>query len=141
MKATVVLTALGVVLAAQAANAQDMMRDVDLTSPAMTSAEMSRAEVETMLAGASAAAPADFTGKRLSGLDLSGLNMSGAILRAARLNKTKLAGAHLDRAISIRPGCWRPISPAQASGREPVRYANGPCPTRRRRSDRRSHRR
>src|SRR5262245_47424927 len=99
MKRTVALTMFGLALAASTANAQDMMRDLDLTSPAMVSAEMTRPEVEAVLAKAGAAAPADFTGKRLSGLDLSGLDLSGAIFRAARLNKTKLAGARLDRAI------------------------------------------
>src|SRR5262245_57220143 len=84
---------------AAAAPAQDMMRYIDLSSPEMTSAEMTRGDVETALDKATGAAPADFTGKRLSGLDLSGLNLSGAILRAARLNKTKLTGARLDRAI------------------------------------------
>ncbi len=53
------------------AAAQDMMRHVDLTSPEMVSAEMTREEVEAMLAAATAATPADFSGKRLSGLDLS----------------------------------------------------------------------
>ena len=57
-----------------------MMRDVDLSSPDMVSAETTRAEVEAALATATIAAPADFTGKRLSGLDLSRLNPSGAIL-------------------------------------------------------------
>ena len=85
--------------ATAAALAQDMMRYIDLSSPEMTSAEMTRGDVETALNMATGAAPADFTGKRLSGLDLSGLNLSGAVLRAARLNKTKLAGARLDRAI------------------------------------------
>ena len=71
----------------------------------MVSAEMSRQEVEAVLAKASAAAPADFTGKRLSGLDLSGLDLSGAIFRAARLNKTKLAGARL-RSVPILDQAW-----------------------------------
>jgi uncharacterized protein YjbI with pentapeptide repeats len=72
-----------------------MMRDVDLSSPDMVSAETTRAEVEAALAAASA----DFTGKRLSRLDFSWLNLSGAIFRAARLNKTKLVGAKLDLAV------------------------------------------
>src|SRR6516164_5988166 len=76
-----------------AAAAQDMMRNLDLSSPDMVSAEMTRADVEAALG---AAAP---TGKKLSGLDLSGLDLSGVNFRAARLNKTKLAGAKLDHAI------------------------------------------
>ncbi len=75
MKRMVALMTLGLALVATMASAQDMMRDVDLTSPAMVSAEMSRQEVEAILAKASAGAPADFTGKRLSGLDLSGLDL------------------------------------------------------------------
>jgi hypothetical protein len=76
-----------------AASAQDMLRYVDLTSPAMTTAEMTRADVEGTIAKASASAPADFSGKRLNGLDLSGL--------------------------STKPGCLTPISPARASRRRP----------------------
>src|SRR5665647_1905033 len=91
--------ALGFGLLAMTATAQDMMRGVDLSSPDMVSAEMTRGQVEAVLAKATASAPADFTGKRLSGLDLSGLDLSGAIFRASRLNKTKLAGANLDRAV------------------------------------------
>jgi hypothetical protein len=76
-------------------HAQDMMRHLDLTSPDMVSAEMTRADVEAALASHQT----DFTGKRLSGLDLSGLDLSGVGLRGARLNKTKLIGAKLDGAI------------------------------------------
>src|SRR4029077_19774216 len=41
------------------AGAQDMMRYLDLTSPAMTQAEMTRSEVQAALAAASAEHPAD----------------------------------------------------------------------------------
>jgi uncharacterized protein YjbI with pentapeptide repeats len=68
-------------------------------SPEMTSAEMTRADVEAVIAAATSDQPADFTGKKLSGLDLSGLDLSGALLRAARLNRTKLNNAKLDQAI------------------------------------------
>jgi uncharacterized protein YjbI with pentapeptide repeats len=71
--------------------AQDTLRHVDLASPDMVSAEMTRADVEAALASHQP----DFTGKKLSGLDLSGLDLSGVDLRAARLNKTKLVGANL----------------------------------------------
>src|SRR5436190_220056 len=87
--------ALGLGLMTVAAMAQDMMRHLDLSSPDMVSAEMTRGDVEAALATATTAAPADFTGKRLSGLDLSALDLSNTIFRAARLNKTKLAGANL----------------------------------------------
>jgi hypothetical protein len=73
MKRTFGAAALGLGLLAAAAQAQDMMRDVDLSSPDMVSAEMTRAEVEAALATATVAALADFTGKRLSGLDISRL--------------------------------------------------------------------
>ena len=99
MKRTVGAVALSLGVIAMTAMAQDMMRGVDLSSPDMVSAQMTRGDIEAALATAPLAAPADFTGKKLSSLDLSGLDLSGAIFRAARLNKTKLAGATLDRAI------------------------------------------
>ena len=85
MKRTIALMTLGFALLATTARAQDMLRDLDLTSPAMVSAEMSRQEVEAMLANASAGTPADFTGKRLSGLDLSGASLVGATIADAHL--------------------------------------------------------
>ncbi|MFL5000874.1 MAG: pentapeptide repeat-containing protein, partial [Xanthobacteraceae bacterium] len=99
MRAAFLCTALAVCGLGGAAPAQDMMRHIDLTSPEMVSAEMTRADVEARLAGTTAENPADFTARKLSGLDLSGLDFSGAVFRAARLNKTNLAGARLDRAI------------------------------------------
>ena len=72
------------------ADAQDPMRGLDLSSPDMTVAEMTRAEVEAALKAARGGERADFTGKRLSGLDLSGLDLSGANLRAVRLNHANL---------------------------------------------------
>ena len=83
-----------------AADAQDAMRGLHLTSPDMTMAEMTRAEVEAALKAASGRRGADFSGKRLSGLDLSGLDLSGANLRAARLNHANLSHAKLDGALS-----------------------------------------
>jgi len=65
------------------AAAQDVMRHVDLTSPDMVAAEMTRPEVEAVLAAATSDKPADLTGRKLSGLDLSSLDLSGAVLRAA----------------------------------------------------------
>ena len=70
MKRSIVTAALGLALGTMTATAQDMMRHVDLSSPDMVSAEMTRGEVEAALAAATITAPADFTGKRLSGLDL-----------------------------------------------------------------------
>src|SRR6478672_7604289 len=45
--------------------AQDLMRNLDLTSPDMTTAEKTRADVEKALASHDT----DFNGKKLSGLD------------------------------------------------------------------------
>ena len=96
MKLTIGTAAFGLGLLAVTATAQDMMRHLDLSSPDMVSAEMTRVEVEAALAMATVAAPADFTGKRLSGLDLSGLDLSRAIFRAARPEPTSpIASARL----------------------------------------------
>jgi uncharacterized protein YjbI with pentapeptide repeats len=84
---------------APGALAQDMMKDLDLSSPDMTEAELSREDVMAALADASAEKPADFTGKRLNGLDLGGLDLSGAIFRAARLNNADLKGANFEGAV------------------------------------------
>jgi hypothetical protein len=48
--------------------AQGMMQHVDLASPEMTSAEMTRTDVEAAIASATSLHPADFTGKKLSGV-------------------------------------------------------------------------
>ena len=81
-----------------AAIAQDMMRHVDLASPEMVSAEMTRDDLAAMVRAA-AGKPLDLTGKRLSGLDLAGFDLKGANLRLARLNRTRLAGADLSGAV------------------------------------------
>jgi len=109
MKRTFGAAALGLGLLAATAQAQDMMRDVDLSSPDMVSAEMTRAEVEAALAAATVAAPADFTGKRLCGLDLSGLNLSSAIFRAGgRYLDGRQAAARRDQVSSeISDGATR----------------------------------
>src|SRR4051794_38641411 len=56
-----------VVAASHPPRAPDMMRHLALASPAMTQAEMSRADVEAKIAAAGAGR-ADFSGRRLSGL-------------------------------------------------------------------------
>jgi quinoprotein relay system zinc metallohydrolase 2 len=81
------------------ARAQSMLDQVDLSSPAMTTAEIDRAALLEKLAAVPPGGRADLTGMRLSGLDLGGVNLSGAILRNARLNNTRLVGARLDGAI------------------------------------------
>ncbi len=75
--------------------AQDMLQGVDLSQPAYSQSELTRAEVESAVK----AGKLDFSGKSLNGLDLSGLDLTGANFRAARLNKARLAGAKLDKAI------------------------------------------
>ena len=57
MKRAIATITLGLGLVAMTATAQDMMRDVDLSSPDMVSAEMTRAEVEAVLAATTATAP------------------------------------------------------------------------------------
>lgn len=93
--------ALSVMLATLAASPataeQDLLLGADMASPAMTQAEMSRADVEAMIAAADGK-PIDLHDKALSGLDLSGLNLHGANLRTARLNKTNLRGTDLSDA-------------------------------------------
>ncbi|MGO9485485.1 MAG: pentapeptide repeat-containing protein [Rhodomicrobium sp.] len=78
--------------------AQDMLQHLDLQSPAMTQAEMTRGQIEALLSS-QAGRPLDLSGKALNGLDLSGLDLSHAILRNARLNKASLQGAKLDGAV------------------------------------------
>ena len=70
------------------ASAQDMMGDVDLTSPAMASAEMSGQEVEPILAKAGAGAPADFTRKRCRGSISRVLTFPGRFFVRHDFNKT-----------------------------------------------------
>ena len=50
------------------ASGQDMMRGLDLTSPRMTEAAMTRAEVKALLARATKAEPADLSRAELNGL-------------------------------------------------------------------------
>lgn len=80
-----------------AVRAQGMMSHVDLDSPRMTAAELTRAEIEAML-GAASGKPLDLADRGLNGLDLSGLDLTGADLRRSRLNRARLAGARLDGA-------------------------------------------
>ena len=93
------------------ARAQDMMRYLDLTSPDMVSAEMTRADVEAALASHQT----DFTGKRLSGLlaaQMQRAKLDGADLSGARittdLTRASLVGTVLNRisaAATSRPAC------------------------------------
>lgn len=85
---------LAALAAGPAAAEQDLLLGADMASPAMTQAEMSRADIEAMITAAHGK-PIDLHDKALSGLDLSGLNLRGANLRTARLNKANLRGADL----------------------------------------------
>ncbi|PWE30632.1 pentapeptide repeat-containing protein [Maritimibacter sp. 55A14] len=76
--------------------AQSAMQGLDMSSPKMTEAEMSRADIEALIA---ADDPLDLTRKMLNGLDLSGLTLDGAVFRAARMNGVSLAGASLRGAV------------------------------------------
>jgi len=75
---------------------QSVMSGVDLSSPAYSTAEMSRTDIEKLLA--SGHRP-DLSMKSLNGLDLSGLDLTGVSFRAARVNKTKFTKARLVGAI------------------------------------------
>ncbi|MGH1570898.1 pentapeptide repeat-containing protein [Methylobacterium sp. P31] len=88
---------LAALAASPAAAEQDLLLGADMSSPAMTRAEMSRADVEALIAKAGGK-PIDLHDKALSGLDLSGLNLRGANLRTARLNKANLSRADLSGA-------------------------------------------
>ena len=79
--------------------AQGLMSGVDLASPAFTTAEISRAEVEALIARRQPGQALDLSDKSLNGLDLSKLDLSGANLRGARLNRANLAGANLHGAL------------------------------------------
>ena len=74
-----------------------MMGHVDLQSPEMTEAEMTREDVIALLSSPSGE-PADLSSRRLSQLDLREVDFKGANLRWARLNGADLRGANLSRA-------------------------------------------
>ena len=94
-----IATLLAGCLALAPVDAQDMLRHLDLNSAQMTTAEMSRADVEALIAAAKPGEPVDLAGRRLNGLDLSGLDLTGANFRAALLNRVNLARARLDGSV------------------------------------------
>lgn len=101
---------------------QDLLRHVDLASPEMTTAEMTRADVRLLIEKGS---PVDLSDRRLSGLDLSELNLRGANLRLSRLNNTNLKGADLSGAILDQ--AWAlgsDFSEAKLVGAESIRDAS-----------------
>jgi uncharacterized protein YjbI with pentapeptide repeats len=66
-------------IANESVSAQDLLRHLDLTSPEMTQADITRLEIEVLISRGHA----HLTGSKLSGLDLSGINLAGAMLRSA----------------------------------------------------------
>ena len=74
------------------------MDHVDLSSPRMSAADLTRAEVEALIAAAPPGLGVDLADRSLNGLDLSGLDLGGANLTRARLNRAKLVGTRLDGA-------------------------------------------
>ena len=72
-----------------------MMAHVDLRSPKMSEAELSRDEVMAILEGAPADRRSALADKSLNGLDLSALDFSGMDLSRARFNRANLKGAVL----------------------------------------------
>ncbi|MFN3869535.1 MAG: pentapeptide repeat-containing protein, partial [Hyphomicrobiaceae bacterium] len=81
------------------AAAQDMLQFLDLKSAEFTTSELSRGDVEALLAARKPGSPLDLSAKRLNGLDLSGLDLSGANLQSARINRTNFKNAKLDGAV------------------------------------------
>lgn len=85
-------------------HAQDMMAHVDLSSDAMTKAELSRAEIiERLNHARSQNKPADLSNLALNGLNLTGLDFSNVNFRASNMNKTDFSnsimrGVRLDQA-------------------------------------------
>ena len=75
--------------------AQGLLDFVDMQSPDMTEAEMTREEVEALIAAVSPGQAPDLTKRRLSNLDLSGIDFKGADMRWVRLNQSNLRGATL----------------------------------------------
>ena len=94
------------------AMAQGMTSGVDLSTKAFTAAEMTRADVEALIAARQPGAGLDLPDKSLNGLDLSGLDLSKANLRGSRLIGARLAGRSFPARCSTGPGRSRPISPA-----------------------------
>jgi uncharacterized protein YjbI with pentapeptide repeats len=80
-------------------SAQGMMSGVDLATPAFTQAELSRGDIEGLIAKVTPGQKLDLAGKSLNNLDLSKLDLAGANLRGARLNHANLAGADLRGAV------------------------------------------
>ena len=81
--------------------AQDLLQYLDLNSDEFTKSDMTRAEIEAVIAAAGAGV-VDLFGKRLNGLDLSGLDLRKTSLKSAYINGTNFTGANLDGAVLDR---------------------------------------
>jgi uncharacterized protein YjbI with pentapeptide repeats len=85
------------------AAAQGMMQHVDLASPEMTSAEMTRADVEAAIASATSHQPVDFSGAVLTGANLGAdmknqsMGLMRAVLKSSNLERAILRDADLSR--------------------------------------------
>lgn len=113
-----IIGAIGIVALASGmpAAAQGMMQHVDLASPEMASAEMTRADVEAVIASATSRQPADFTGKKLSGLATFPASISPVPSCAARGSiRPNFATPSSTEQFSIKRGSWKPISAGRAS--------------------------
>jgi len=75
------------------------MANVDLSSPKMAEAELTREDVLAVLEAATPGPPSALVDKSLNGLDLSGLDFSGIDLSRARLNRANLKGTVFKGAI------------------------------------------
>jgi uncharacterized protein YjbI with pentapeptide repeats len=89
----------GLAALAPTALAQDMTQYLDLKSDEFTKADLTRADVEALIAARKASTRIDLQAKRLNKLDLSGLDLSNANLQSARINGTDLSKAKLDGAV------------------------------------------
>ena len=94
------------------AAAQEMLRYFDLKSDEFTKADMTRIEVEAVLAAANPARPADLSARRLNGLICRG-STSDARSSRRRASMAPTLPAPISMAPrSIRLGHSMPISPA-----------------------------
>ena len=83
----------------------------------MSAAELTRAEVEGLIAAAPPGQGVDLADRSLNGLDLSGLDLTGADLTRARLNRAKLVGTRLDGAkLDMSWGIEADLSGASLKG-------------------------
>lgn len=81
------------------AHAQDLTQFLDLASDDFTKADVTRADIEALIAKRQPGERIDLSARRLNKLDLSGIDLSNANLQSARINGTNLAKANLEGAV------------------------------------------